>query len=102
MRLHGSIALSLRRGGDELAQVQSELQAVKQALDEGTMYLGMKSETLQRFLLQLNEKEILLLSKQLRHVTRGAASEPLLPKLGASQNTPKEDVEKGYDITANP
>lgn len=58
-------------GGDDLGSIQSELHAVKQALREGTGYLGMTGETLQRYLLQLNEKENLLLSRQLQHMTVG-------------------------------
>jgi len=51
---------------NELTQIQAELQSVKKALREGAAYLGMQGEALQRYLLQLNEKENLLLSKQLR------------------------------------
>jgi len=51
---------------DELSEVQAELRAIKKALQEGSDYLGMKGETLQRYFLQLNEKENLLLSRQLR------------------------------------
>lgn len=53
-------------GGDELQHLQSELQAVKRALQNGGAYLGMTGETLQRYLLQLNEKENLVLSRQLQ------------------------------------
>lgn len=53
-------------GGDELQAIQSELQAVKKALHGGGAYLGMTGETLQRYLLQLNEKENLVLSRQLQ------------------------------------
>jgi len=52
--------------GDNLGEVQSELHAVKKALRDGGTYLGMGGETLQRYFLQLNEKENLLLSKQIQ------------------------------------
>lgn len=65
-------------GGDELANIQSELQAVKKALREGSDYLGIKGETLQRYLLQLNEKENLLLSHRLRAAPPEPAESALL------------------------
>lgn len=56
-------------GGNELAETQIETKAVKQALKEGTAYLGMQGETLQRYLLQLGQKEFTLLSIQLQGAT---------------------------------
>merc|ERR1719510_2022626 len=56
-------------GGGELAEIQSELHEIKKALRSDTGYLGMTGETLQRYLLQLNEKENLLLSKQIKHMS---------------------------------
>eukprot|EP00448_Togula_jolla_P011800 CAMPEP_0170617894 /NCGR_PEP_ID=MMETSP0224-20130122/26667_1 /TAXON_ID=285029 /ORGANISM="Togula jolla, Strain CCCM 725" /LENGTH=552 /DNA_ID=CAMNT_0010943829 /DNA_START=56 /DNA_END=1715 /DNA_ORIENTATION=+ len=77
---------------DELAEIQAELQMVKKALRNGTGYLGMKGETLQRYLLQLNEKENLHLSHKLRNLSgeapasmRGQALEPFLPSQSAPQ-----------------
>eukprot|EP00929_Paragymnodinium_shiwhaense_P007115 TRINITY_DN111067_c0_g1_i1.p1 TRINITY_DN111067_c0_g1~~TRINITY_DN111067_c0_g1_i1.p1 ORF type:complete len:547 (-),score=152.76 TRINITY_DN111067_c0_g1_i1:149-1789(-) len=58
----------------EHAEIQAELQAVKKALRADEVYLGMKGETLQRYLLQLNEKENLLLSHKLRNLGGGAAA----------------------------
>ena len=80
MKLHGSIALSLgpRSCADELARVQSELHAVKQALHDGTMYRGRTGGTLRAFLSQLYEQEMELLSIQVRHVI-DVASRPLNP-----------------------
>lgn len=46
---------------DEHAEMQAELKTVKKALQSDGAYLGMKGETLQRYFLQLNEKENLLL-----------------------------------------
>eukprot|EP00747_Dinoflagellata_sp_TGD_P193407 gnl/TRDRNA2_/TRDRNA2_59534_c0_seq1.p1 gnl/TRDRNA2_/TRDRNA2_59534_c0~~gnl/TRDRNA2_/TRDRNA2_59534_c0_seq1.p1 ORF type:complete len:564 (-),score=138.10 gnl/TRDRNA2_/TRDRNA2_59534_c0_seq1:130-1686(-) len=61
---------------EELAEVQAELQDVKKALRSNGAYLGMQGEHLQRYFLQLNEKENLLLSKTVQ------AAEA--PKPGAS------------------
>lgn len=58
------MALEVR--SDDLSVTQSELVAVKSALRDGAAYLGMTGETLQRYLLQLMEKENLLLSHKLR------------------------------------
>jgi len=58
-------------GDAELTEAHSELQAVKRALRDGSAHLGLRGESLQRYLLQLGEKENLLLSRQLY---RGAAS----------------------------
>mmetsp|Transcript_117761 Transcript_117761/g.375416 ORF Transcript_117761/g.375416 Transcript_117761/m.375416 type:complete len:497 (-) Transcript_117761:206-1696(-) len=55
----------LDAGNNELAEIQQELQAVKAALRADSSYLGLKGETLQRYLLQLNEKENLFLSRHL-------------------------------------
>lgn len=49
---------------DDLLQIQQELQAVKKALKGGGSFLGMKDVTLQRYLLQLSEKENLVMSRQ--------------------------------------
>lgn len=59
-------AMAAAVGGDELGEIQAELQVVKKALQRGEQHLGMSGETLQRYLLQLNEKENLVLSRQLR------------------------------------
>ncbi|CAE8581584.1 unnamed protein product, partial [Polarella glacialis] len=63
----------------ELFNTQVELQAVKKALRDGGAHLGLKGEALTRYLLQLNEKENLLLSKQLRSMAAKDHFEPLLP-----------------------
>lgn len=64
---------------NELAETQAELQAVKRALRDKAPHLGLTGEALQRYLLQLNEKENLILSKQLRSMAGGNHFEPLLP-----------------------
>lgn len=68
----------MQGGGGGLAEIQQELQAVKQALRKGAVHLGLQGEHLQRYLLQLNEKENLLLSRQLRHMDADSY-EPLAP-----------------------
>lgn len=60
-------------GRDDIAEIQSELQAVKRALQNDKGHLGMTGETLQRYFLQLNEKENLLLSRQVRASTGSEA-----------------------------
>lgn len=67
----------------ELQSTQAELQSVKRALQNGAAYLGLQGEALQKYLLQLNEKENLLLSKQLWGLAVQESFEPLLPA-GAS------------------
>eukprot|EP00928_Gymnodinium_smaydae_P014246 TRINITY_DN1518_c0_g1_i1.p1 TRINITY_DN1518_c0_g1~~TRINITY_DN1518_c0_g1_i1.p1 ORF type:complete len:540 (+),score=135.72 TRINITY_DN1518_c0_g1_i1:71-1621(+) len=57
--------------GSDLKEIQEELQAVKKALRNGGSYLGMQGEPLQRYLLQLSEKENLHLSRHLQ--ARGGA-----------------------------
>eukprot|EP00747_Dinoflagellata_sp_TGD_P187217 gnl/TRDRNA2_/TRDRNA2_44760_c0_seq2.p1 gnl/TRDRNA2_/TRDRNA2_44760_c0~~gnl/TRDRNA2_/TRDRNA2_44760_c0_seq2.p1 ORF type:complete len:555 (+),score=116.32 gnl/TRDRNA2_/TRDRNA2_44760_c0_seq2:67-1731(+) len=47
---------------EELAKIQTELQAVKHALKDGVAYLGMQGEILQEYFLQLNAKENLKLA----------------------------------------
>lgn len=66
---------AMESGG--LAEIQHELQAVKRALRDGAVHLGMRGENLQRYLLQLNEKENLLLSQQLRHMSVSGAADGL-------------------------
>jgi len=51
--------------GDARSEIQAELQEVKKALRNGSTHLGMKGDNLQKYLLQLSEKENLLLSYQL-------------------------------------
>jgi hypothetical protein len=53
----------------ELQEIQKEVALVKKALRENVSYLGMQGETLQRYFLQLNEKENIFLSKQLKTMT---------------------------------
>jgi len=53
----------------DLAEVQQDLQGVKKALRDGSSYLGMSGDTLTKYLLQLNEKENLLYSAQLKHMS---------------------------------
>jgi len=62
----GAGAMDLGQGG-ELAEIQAELQAIKKALRDDSVYLGMRGETLSRYLLQHSEKENLLLSRQLHN-----------------------------------
>eukprot|EP00933_Yihiella_yeosuensis_P045936 TRINITY_DN41373_c0_g1_i1.p1 TRINITY_DN41373_c0_g1~~TRINITY_DN41373_c0_g1_i1.p1 ORF type:complete len:664 (-),score=127.37 TRINITY_DN41373_c0_g1_i1:42-2033(-) len=73
--MHGTMAADVLSA---LAEVQAELQAVKAALRSDGTYLGLSGESLQRYLLQLNEKENLLLSERV-HGTRllRTKSEPL-------------------------
>jgi len=61
-------------GSGELAEIQAELRSVKQALQNGAGYLGMSGENLQKYLLQLNEKENLLLSQQLQGLSASGHS----------------------------
>lgn len=77
---------------DTHAEIQMELQAVKQALRSNAGYLGMQGETLQRYFLQLNEKDNLLLSKHLRHMGTDSPA-PLLP--AASPEEPKGAAANG-------
>mmetsp|Transcript_95539 Transcript_95539/g.274091 ORF Transcript_95539/g.274091 Transcript_95539/m.274091 type:complete len:496 (-) Transcript_95539:209-1696(-) len=58
----------------ELAEVQQELQAVKKALRTNDGYLGMRGETLQQYFLQLNEKENLVLSRQVQQLSLAAGA----------------------------
>merc|ERR1719265_1106797 len=51
---------------DDLEATQTEVDAVKKAVRQSSTYLGMSGETLQRYLLQMTEKENLLLSHKLR------------------------------------
>lgn len=69
---------------DELHEIQQELQAVKKALRTNDQFLGMKGETLQRYFLQLNEKENLVLSRQLKSMPVEA---PVASMLGGSSPT---------------
>jgi len=52
--------------GTEIQEVQQELALVKKALRDNGSYLGMSGETLQKYFLQLNEKENLFLSQKLQ------------------------------------
>jgi hypothetical protein len=54
------------RPSAELQECQEELAGAKKALRENGTYMGMKGETLQKYFLTLNEKENILLSKQLQ------------------------------------
>eukprot|EP00931_Biecheleriopsis_adriatica_P045209 TRINITY_DN25913_c0_g1_i1.p1 TRINITY_DN25913_c0_g1~~TRINITY_DN25913_c0_g1_i1.p1 ORF type:complete len:550 (-),score=136.65 TRINITY_DN25913_c0_g1_i1:60-1610(-) len=64
----------------DLAKIQVELQAVKKALQNEASYLGLKGEALGKYLLQLNEKENLLLAQQVRRLAVSDNHfEPLLP-----------------------
>lgn len=58
----------------ELAELQQELQAVKKALRSNDGYLGMRGETLQQYFLQLNEKENLVLSRQVQQLSLAAGA----------------------------
>lgn len=60
--------------GEDLLEIQTELQTVKKALRTNGSHLGMSGETLQRYFLQLNEKENLLLSAQLKKMPSAEAS----------------------------
>ncbi|CAJ1377053.1 unnamed protein product [Effrenium voratum] len=80
----------------ELASIQAELQSVKRALQSGAAHLGLQGEALQKYLLQLNEKENLLLSKQLRNLAV-ESFEPLLP--AASQASAPPNPARGYAHT---
>lgn len=53
----------------ELQEIQADLALVKKALRENGSFLGMSGEPLQRYFLQLNEKENLLLSKSLQSMS---------------------------------
>eukprot|EP00928_Gymnodinium_smaydae_P014247 TRINITY_DN1518_c0_g2_i1.p1 TRINITY_DN1518_c0_g2~~TRINITY_DN1518_c0_g2_i1.p1 ORF type:complete len:521 (+),score=117.85 TRINITY_DN1518_c0_g2_i1:49-1611(+) len=57
----------------DLQEIQEELQAVKKALRNGGSYLGMQGEPLQRYLLQLSEKENIHLSRHLQSQAGGLA-----------------------------
>merc|ERR1719265_2277209 len=57
---------------DDLEATQTEVDAVKKAVRQSSTYLGMSGETLQRYLLQMTEKENLLLSHKLRISTMQA------------------------------
>eukprot|EP00439_Symbiodinium_sp_Y106_P031726 s3030_g3.t2 len=70
--------LSMASPAAELADIQAELQSVKRALQNGAAHLGMQGDALQKYLLLLNEKENLVLSKQLRSLAVAENSEPLL------------------------
>mmetsp|Transcript_109313 Transcript_109313/g.315947 ORF Transcript_109313/g.315947 Transcript_109313/m.315947 type:complete len:499 (+) Transcript_109313:75-1571(+) len=59
-------------GSGDLAEIQDELRSVKKALQTGTGYLGMQGENLQKYLLQLNEKENLMLSQQIQSLSVSA------------------------------
>lgn len=57
--------------GTEIQDVQQELALVKKAMRDNGAYLGMSGETLQRYFLQLNEKENLFLSTRLASSAQG-------------------------------
>ena len=59
---------------DELTEVQMELHVVKAALRSCGDHLGMKGETLQQYLLQLNQKENILLSRNLKPANGGCTA----------------------------
>jgi hypothetical protein len=69
----------------ELQEIQKEISAIKKCLPNGA-YLGMTGETLQRYFLNLNEKENLLLSRQLQ--------------LAAPSSNLLGDSKKGYPSVA--
>jgi len=48
----------------DLAEIREKLASVEQALEEGTEYLGMKGETLQKYFLMLTEQRTLLLVQE--------------------------------------
>jgi hypothetical protein len=54
----------------DLSNVQAEIRTVKQALNNGTPYLGMKGDKLQEYFLQLNVKENI----HLQNLSGGSAS----------------------------
>lgn len=86
--------------GGELVEIQQELRSVKKALQGGGGYLGMQGENLQRYLLQLNEKENLFLSQQLQslsiHGNGGLSTDFASPAReappGAPKNFTREDL----------
>jgi len=90
--------------GGELADVQKELAAVKQALQKDEGYLGMTGEPLQQYFLQLNDKEIFLLSRQMQQlsaaggtivkgVNGGHTTAPNVPPSGPPKQFDKDDVD---------
>jgi len=82
-RLPGTCSSGMDTGRDELTAIQAELKAVKRALRDETSYLGMESVTLQRYFLQLNEKENILLSQQLRGLSCEASEAAVGNGLGS-------------------
>jgi hypothetical protein len=54
-----------------LEEIQSDLALTKKALREDGTYLGMSGKELQQYFLQLNQKENLILSKQLQSINGG-------------------------------
>lgn len=68
-------------------ELQAELHAVRAALRSDTAYLGMTGETLQRYFLQLNEKENLLLSRQIRQA-QPAGHNPSAAVVGRGSGVP--------------
>mmetsp|Transcript_30042 Transcript_30042/g.54761 ORF Transcript_30042/g.54761 Transcript_30042/m.54761 type:complete len:470 (+) Transcript_30042:102-1511(+) len=87
--------------GEELASIQAELQAIKKALRDGGAHLGMQGETLQRYLLQLNEKENLILSRQLQCMAGEAykllTAPAKVPPTGPIQAFDKDKLESVAD-----
>mmetsp|Transcript_1625 Transcript_1625/g.4214 ORF Transcript_1625/g.4214 Transcript_1625/m.4214 type:complete len:469 (-) Transcript_1625:86-1492(-) len=87
--------------GEELANIQAELQEIKKALRDGGTHLGMQGETLQRYLLQLNEKENLILSRQLQCMAGEAykllTAPAKVPPTGPIQAFDKDKLESVAD-----
>lgn len=78
----------------ELQEIQKEVALVKKALRENGSYLGMAGETLQRYFLQLNEKENIFLSKQLKTMPARSGN-----FLGASTVTSTNGISSaGYPV----
>eukprot|EP00450_Noctiluca_scintillans_P015358 CAMPEP_0194521536 /NCGR_PEP_ID=MMETSP0253-20130528/55859_1 /TAXON_ID=2966 /ORGANISM="Noctiluca scintillans" /LENGTH=476 /DNA_ID=CAMNT_0039365901 /DNA_START=29 /DNA_END=1459 /DNA_ORIENTATION=- len=58
----------------ELLEVQKELLEVKKALSDGTGYLGMRDAKLTQYFLNLNDKENLIMSRQIKLKMGGGVS----------------------------
>jgi len=84
--------------GTDLQDVQQELAAVKKALRDNGPYLGMSGETLQRYFLQLNEKENLFLSQKLQSMSSPGVD---LLSGAAPLHTTAKSVTAGTGVTTN-
>lgn len=81
---------------DELQEIQEEIKDVKKAMRAGTAFLGLEGEALQRYFLQLNDKENLVRGKLIQRPV-SPEPPPLINLDCPQQPLPRESKDRQPD-----